>query len=101
MDANKLAMLLITALITASLAISGWYLQRTERELQVVSSSLNDVELTLTEVRVSLDYFSQAFASHVGDPDNHPDNTERVNRLREDFHDLEQDIEVIMKALDQ
>ena len=101
MESNKLALVLISGLITISLAVCGWYLQRTERELQVVSGALYDLQISVTELRVSLEYFSQSFAAHVSDPDNHPDNTERVNRLREDFHDLENDLEVIQEALRQ
>lgn len=100
MDNNKLIVMFGGAIISVCLAIAGWYLQRSERELQFVARSLNDVELTLTEVRVSLSYFTDAFASHISDPDNHPDNTTRVDSLREDIIEINRDLDRIKEALD-
>ena len=94
----KVGASVIIGFLTVLLGIAGWYWNGREESLDELVIAVQQMSVNVAEMRVSLEFFGGSFSSHVGDPNNHPNNTERVDRLREDLRDVIRQVEEIRQS---
>lgn len=70
------------------LGIAVWYLNMRENEFELLRAEMQRLNSTVIRIETQIGFYQDSFAGHVSDPQNHPNNTERVNRLIDDVREL-------------
>lgn len=74
-----------SSFVVLLLTISAWYLTSRDAQLTIMANNINKMSINMAELGITMRFYADAFGAHVSSPENHPNNTERVDRLREDL----------------
>ena len=89
----KVALYVASGFMTLILLVAAWYLSEREQQTTEMAASLQFMSVSLAELNVTMQFYADSFANHVSSPNNHPDNTARVDRLIEDLRELHEEVE--------
>lgn len=89
----RVALVVSGVFMALLVSIAVWYLNARENELANMAEQLQRVNGTLVRLETQIGFYQSSFAGHIADPQNHPNNTERVNRLIDDVRELRQEVQ--------
>ena len=84
----KVALGVSSAFMGILIIISIWYLNMREQEMHTITQEIQSIGQSIIRMETGQQIYQEAFSGHLSDPDNHPDNTDRVNRLVDDVREL-------------